>query len=82
MLQYANASLGTVTLARNSVDRIYLSCQSIKSCVRWSFDAAFDLGAFHCAMNMRPYMEASPTNRISYKSTRLPGKRGMKLELR
>lgn len=83
MLQYANASLGTVSLTRNAVDRIYLSLRSIQSCVRWSFDAAFDLGAFHCAMNMRPYMEARSNDRILYHSTRSAcGKSGMKIEMR
>lgn len=83
MLQYANTSLGTVSLTRSAVERLYLSCRSIHSCARWSFDAAFDLGAFHCAMNMRPYMDTHSDDRVQYDSTRSDcGKRGMKMEIR
>ncbi|KAF8313494.1 P-loop containing nucleoside triphosphate hydrolase protein [Clavulina sp. PMI_390] len=82
-LQYTNASFGTASLTKRTVDQLCLSFRSIQSSLRWSFDSTFDLGAFHCAMNLRPYLECRSDDGVTYESTRSANSTsGMKIDIR
>ncbi|KAF8342027.1 P-loop containing nucleoside triphosphate hydrolase protein, partial [Cantharellus anzutake] len=83
IIQYSGSSMGSANLTRTATERLCRSLSSIQTSVRWSFDSCFDLGAFHCAMKMQPYLNAAEENRVSYPLSHAPGsKRGMKLELK
>ena len=75
--------MGSANLTRTATERLCRSLSSIRTSVRWSFDSCFDLGAFHCAMEMQPYLNAVEEKRVSYQLAPAPGsQRGMKLELK
>jgi hypothetical protein len=54
----------------------------MKTCFRWSFDAIFDLAAFHCVLGIRPFLDAQAHERVLYDQTRVRGRRGMKIDVR
>ncbi|KAH8106134.1 P-loop containing nucleoside triphosphate hydrolase protein [Cristinia sonorae] len=77
-LQSSSASLGSLSLYRNSVQCFLFAARNLVTTVQMAFQSIFLLGAFSAAMEMEPRMQPKKGFALPYRS--LP--KGMKLEAR
>ena len=74
----SSASLGSLSLYRNSVQCFFFTARNLLNTIQMAFQSIFLLGAFSAAMEMEPRMQPKKGSALAYMCT---GK-GMKLEAR